>query len=159
MIVLLLAPGVAHAAGDETLSAIAILNDRVALDGKTVALEGEVIGEALHADEGGVWLSVLSAETAMGVFIPAGMAEPITTFGDYKHTGDTVRVVGEFNRACNQHGGDMDIHAESLIVVAPGERREHPVELWKFGLAFLGFATAGASYAYTRWKRRVIEGG
>ncbi len=140
------------------LTGTSILDQRAALDGTSVTFEGEAIGEALHADNGGVWLSVLSDGTALGVYLPADQAEVIETYGDYNHTGDTVRVSGEYHRACKQHGGDMDIHATSIEVVARGSVQEHPIDSRKAIIAAAGFVVAGASAAYARRKRRIIEG-
>ena len=47
----------------------------------------------------------------------------IRFFGDFKQEGDVVKIVGTFNAACPQHGGDMDIHASTLEIVRVG----HPV--------------------------------
>ncbi|MHB8896748.1 MAG: hypothetical protein ACYC99_16460 [Candidatus Geothermincolia bacterium] len=38
----------------------------------------------------------------------------------YKYKGSTVRVVGVFHRACEQHGGDTDIHADAVEVLRKG---------------------------------------
>ena len=42
---------------------------------------------------------------------------------------------GTFNYACDLHGGDLDVHAETLEVIEPGGPRELAVEVWKFGVA------------------------
>ncbi len=137
-----------------TQSATSILTDRAALDGTVVSLEGEAIGEMLRADPGAVWVNVLSDGTALGVYVPTTDAGAVTVFGDYTHTGDIVRVTGVFNRACDQHGGDMDIHATQIEVVTPGSPREREVAIWKLGLAAAGFALAGASAYQSRRRRR-----
>lgn len=140
--------------GAATRSATSILSDRAELDGTVVSLQGEAIGEALRADPGSVWVNVLSDGTALGVYLPTADAGVVTVFGDYVHTGDIVRATGVFNRACDQHGGDMDIHATHIEVVTPGFPREHSVELWKLGLAAAGLALAGASAYHSRRRRR-----
>ncbi|PKQ36893.1 MAG: hypothetical protein CVT59_10420 [Actinobacteria bacterium HGW-Actinobacteria-1] len=154
-------PGSAFASSADArpLTATSILAGRAALDGTMVAFEGEAIGEMLHTSDDSVWLSVLSDGTALGVYLPEQLAEQIAMFGDYDTTGDTVRVAGEFRRACDEHGGDMDVHAVSLEVIAPGADREHPVEFWKLGLAAVAFGVAAAGTFYSRRRRLVVEGG
>ncbi|PKQ19213.1 MAG: hypothetical protein CVT66_11260 [Actinobacteria bacterium HGW-Actinobacteria-6] len=155
LIVVIALPASAAAA---PLSATQILDQRAKLDGQQVALIGEAIGDVLHADEGDVWLNVLSDGTALGVYLPAEMADAVHVLGDYRHAGDIVLVTGEYRRACDQHGGDMDIHATALEVVAPGSVTERPIEFWKFGLAGFGLVLTGASVLYARYKRRVTDG-
>jgi hypothetical protein len=55
----------------------------------------------------------------------------IKYYGDYHNIGDSVRVTGVFNRACKEHGGDMDIHCDSIEVVSNGYERTHDILRWK----------------------------
>ncbi|MBP1742774.1 MAG: hypothetical protein H6Q48_5067 [Deltaproteobacteria bacterium] len=57
------------------------------------------------------------------VWVSVDLAMKIRYFGDFKHEGDVVKIVGTYNAACPQHGGDMDIHASTLDIVRVG----HPV--------------------------------
>ena len=75
----------------------------------------------------------------------------IEVWGDYDHTGDSVLVTGVFHVACDEHGGDMDIHATSLEVIEPGATRQHPLE-WYKGVVGLG-ALAVAAVAVRRSRR------
>jgi hypothetical protein len=98
-------------------------------------------------------VNVLSNGTAIGVWMPRELAADLGVVGSWKSTGDTVRVVGVFHEACDAHGGDLDVHAESLTLLRAGERREHPVSWWKLGVGL----SAGAG-AYIGWRRmRRIE--
>ena len=125
-----------------TVAAAALAPDEVvesaaALDGEMLTLTGEAIGESLHADSTHRWVNVLGGGTAIGVFVLDSDAERISRFGDHSGVGDTVEVTGRFNRACEQHAGEMDIHAESLLVVSEGAPTNNPVEGWQ-GLAGAG---------------------
>lgn len=155
LIVVLAVPAVAVAA---PMTGTQILDQRAELDGLQVTLMGEVIGDVLHADEGGVWLSVLSDGTAIGVYLPVEMAERVSVLGDYRHAGDIVVVTGELRRACDQHGGDLDIHGTAIEIIEPGSVTEHPIEYWKFGLAGFGLALVGASALFAAYRRRMIDG-
>lgn len=122
------------------------------LDGVEVTFEGEVVSEALAGGQGHVWLNVLSDGVAIGVWMPEEMAEVVGVFGTWSHDGDIVRVTGVLNEACDAHGGDLDIHAATVDVVAPGAPREHPVQYWKL---VAGLAALAAAYAIVRqaWRR------
>jgi hypothetical protein len=112
------------------------------LDGATVRFSGEVVSEALRADEGHVWLNMLGDGVAMGVYLPSEMAEMVKTFGSYARGGDVVEVVGVYHEACDEHGGDMDVHAVELLLVEPGAEREHDLHLWKGVIGVAGLVVA-----------------
>lgn len=146
-------------ANPNTVSSTELIERPQRWDGQEVTFRGEAIGEAMARGEV-VWLHLnddgyqsMSIEegaplsgfnTGMAIVVPPGLADGIRFFGDYKHRGDIVEVRGIFNAACPEHGGDMDIHAQSLRVVAPGREVPHPVRPWKaalaLGLSLLAFA-------------------
>ena len=125
------------------------------LDEAMVSFEGEVVSELLSGDDEHVWVNVLSGGTAIGVWAPRDLADDIVIFGDWKHDGDRVRVTGVLNEGCDQHGGDLDVHASSIELLERGMERERPYELWK-----LGIGAAGLFVAYIGWRRmrRAEEG-
>lgn len=122
------------------------------LDGSSVTFEGEVVSEAMAGGSGHVWLNVLSGGVAVGVWMPVAMADDIESFGTYAQDGDTVRVTGILNEACDVHGGDLDVHASEVVIISPGMPREHPVQYWKF---LAGVAGLVGAYAIVRraWRR------
>lgn len=138
------------------ITADALIRSTTRDDGRRVTLEGEALGETLRAQPGHRWVNVLDGQTAIGVVVTDDMAARVTRFGDWGTTGDRVRVSGTFNLACDDHGGDLDIHADSLSVVTPGERRDHPVLAWKAVVIGLGApAAAILANAYRRRRRRL----
>lgn len=121
------------------------------MDGERVTFSGEAVGDVIRATTGGVWVNVLSGGTAVGVWTTAEDAAVIATLGDHKHTGDTVRVTGTFNFACDLHAGDLDMHAESIELVESGGPRELPVAWWKVAAAaILGLVAAVLGFLYRR---------
>jgi hypothetical protein len=113
-------------------------------DGKQVTITGEAIGDILLQGDYG-WLtvnddaySVKSIEeggdfagysnVGIGVWAPAPELRQVHTLGGYKNKGDQVMVTGIFNRADPQHGGDTDIRATSIEVLAPGRSISHPFQ-------------------------------
>jgi len=143
-------------------------------NGTDVTFEGEAIGEAMvRGDDAWIHLNddaymyknveegaeLGGFNTGMPVWLPANLAEKIGTFGDYKHEGDIVKVSGVFNAACGQHGGDMDIHATTLVLTVPGRNALDPVKPWKLVLAIgLTLGAAGVWYADRRASHRERRG-
>jgi hypothetical protein len=100
-------------------------------DGITVTFTGEAIGEALR--RGGLAWIHLHVDS----------------------DGDVVEVVGVFNAACPEHGGDMDIHASTLRIVRPGHRVPHVVSRSRIlGAGAMALATALAFGAWLLVRRR-----
>jgi len=111
-------------------------------NGRVITFTGEVIGEAMvrgkmawiHLnDDAYMWKNIEEGAQLGGynsghaVWIPADLAIKIRFFGDFKHEGDVVKIVGTFNAACPEHGGDMDIHASTLDIVRVGHPVHHVV--------------------------------
>jgi hypothetical protein len=94
--------------------------------------------------------------SGMAVWVPAALTKQIDTYGDYKHEGSIVQVSGTFNAACKDHGGDMDIHADSVKLIRPGHVVVDPVPGWKAALAAGLALLAGALYWLERTTRNRI---
>jgi hypothetical protein len=130
-------PGKDTPQGVEVNSASLVENAN-AWNGRVITFKGEVIGEAMvrgkmvwiHLnDDAYMWKNIEEEAKLDGynsghaVWISTDLAMGIRFFGDFKHEGDVVKIVGMFHAACPQHGGDMDIHASTLEIVRVG----HPV--------------------------------
>jgi hypothetical protein len=138
-------------------------------DGTSVRFTGEAIGEAMkrgdmawvHLNDDAYYLKNVEEGAHLGgynmgmpVWLPAGMADSIEHFGDYKHEGDVVTVTGTFNAACAEHGGDMDIHATTLEVVQTGREVVDPVHPNKVAWAVVLSVLALTLYVLDRnWER------
>lgn len=143
---------------DTPLSPAEVVEIDRALDGHEIVVEGEAIGEHLRAIGGGRWVNILGDEVGLGIWVTDEMAARIEHFGDYRHTGDIVRVTGIVNIACEQHGGEFDVHATSLEIVSRGEPRPQEIEPMKGVVGVLGLVVAyGLWQLYrTRRDRRMI---
>lgn len=134
-------------------------------DGKAVTFRGEAIAEAmvrgdmawLHLNDDGYHLENVEEgsglqgyNSGMPVWLPAGLAGQVETFGDYKHQGEVVEVRGIFNAACAVHGGDMDIHATELRRVLAGRRVNYRVHPWKIAVAIALSLLAAALWLASR---------
>jgi len=122
-------------------------------DNQAIIIEAEVILEVLERDDF-AWINVNDGSNAIGVYLPIEMTQELKYFGDYNHVGDTVRIEGIFSRNCEEHGGEIDIHATSLKIIAPGYLVEKNVSPWKFIGAFIGFTLSViALFAYRNSKK------
>lgn len=134
-------------------------------DGEEITFTGEAITEALergdmawvHVNDDAYYLKNVEEGARLGgynsghaVWLPRDLAEKITHFGDYTHEGDVVTVEGVFNAACSEHGGDMDIHATSLVVDRVGHRVHEPVKPLKALVALVLAVLSAALWMATR---------
>ena len=118
-----------------------VVIDRVH-DGTMITVQGEAIGEHLRAMGGGRWVNILGDEVGLGIWVTDEMAAEIEYFGDYRHDGDVVRVTGILNVACEQHGGEFDVHARDFEIVERGGVRQHEVQPVKGLIGVAGLAAA-----------------
>jgi hypothetical protein len=115
-----------------------LVEDARFYDGARIEFVGEVIGDIM-AREDFVWLNVNDGTRAIGVWASKQQIKDIKISGDYNHVGDRIRINGVFNRACPQHGGDLDIHAQQITIVEKGHRIEHPLDLKKVAVTAVLF--------------------
>ncbi|WP_207648750.1 hypothetical protein [Clostridium homopropionicum] len=111
------------------------------LDGRMVEIKGEAIGEAMTRGNF-TWINISDGSNGIGIWVKNEDANKIKTFGSYKYKGDIIKVSGIFKRACSEHGGDMDIHEESLAIESIGYKVDRSLENSKvFKSLFLSAAT------------------
>ena len=125
-------------------------------DGKEILFEGEAIGDPMGRG-GFAWVNILDSNAAMGVFMPAALLPASGNYGSYAAAGDRVLVCGVFHRACPDHGGDMDVHASSVTVLAAGHPTAHHVSRLELALVLPAFLLATALFAVLR-KREARSG-
>ena len=88
-------------------------------DGKEITYKGEAITAVMKRGDYG-WVNLSDGDNAIGIWCKSSYLEKINYLGGYDSKGDTVEVTGIFNRACQEHGGDLDIHADTIIVKKSG---------------------------------------
>ena len=121
------------------------------LDGREVNFVGEAIGEPMRRGDH-VWLNLLDSGGAIGIWAKRAYLPAIRFFGSAAARGDTLRVRGIFHRSCQEHGGDLDIHAMALEVVARGELT--PVTLHGGRMALAAGLLLAAAVAFLLWRAR-----
>ena len=148
---LLLAPAVALADGD-AVNSNDLIDHAKDYDGKTIVYEGEALGDILYRGDY-AWLAVFDGSNTIGCYVTRADAEQISLVGGYGKKGDTVRIEGVFHRACAEHGGDMDIHASSVTVLAAGTLVQMPLSRLVATLA-IALPLPAAGLLLLVWRRR-----
>lgn len=150
-LLLLLAPTMVLAEG-ETVSSNDLIDRAKDYDDKTVVYEGEVLGDILYRGNH-AWLAVYDGSNTIGCYVGKAQAAQISFVGGYGKRGDTIRVEGVFHRACMEHGGDLDLHANFVNVQNAGRIVPMPLPHLVTILAIaLPLPTAGLLLLV--WKRR-----
>jgi len=119
-------------------------------NGKSISITGEAIGECLERGEFD-WVNISDGSNAIGIWMSKKDAAMITCYGDYKYTGDTVIITGTFYEACPEHGGEPDIHCQTLIISKVGELKNEKIPVAKILLA-AGFASS-ALFLYVAYRQ------
>jgi hypothetical protein len=134
MIVLGMSVGLCRA---ETLASKELINNAKAYDGKVVAYRGEAVGATMVRGDH-AWINLNDGVNALGIWVTKEIAAGVTA-GTYRARGDALEITGIFHRACPEHGGDLDIHAESATIVEKGSPILHPVNNTTIKLSALFF--------------------
>lgn len=123
-------------------------------DNQAITIKAEVILEVLERDDY-AWINVNDGTNAIGVFLPIEMTKELDVFGDYDHKGDVVLVEGVFTRNCDEHGGEIDIHATKLTIVEEGYVVKQDLSTLKFIGAFIGFSLSVIALIVYRRTRKI----
>jgi archaellin len=127
------------------------------IDNSKITLKGEAIGERMNRGEYS-WVNISDGSTAMGIWIKNEQAQSIKNFGKYAYKGDIVKIDGTFNRACKDHGGDMDIHAISVEIVEVGGKVIIPISNSKKIMAtILTLITLTLIFLYKKFTKSISK--
>lgn len=157
----------------DSIEISSLTGDMEQYGGRVVSITGEAIGDVMRRGDF-AWITVDdgpysskslaegggfrgTGNTSIGVWAPAGDVAGIEHLGSYAEKGDIVNVVGVFNRACPEHGGDTDIHASSVQVIKPGHPFERPPNNWK--LATAGLLLTLVALLMAIWRKYTMERG
>jgi hypothetical protein len=110
----------------QPLSSTELINNAKNYNGNTVVYKGEVIGDIMLRGEY-AWVNVNDGQNAIGIWVKKELIKDILYTGSYTSKGDILEITGKFNRSCPEHGGDLDIHAQSIIIISSGSKISHSV--------------------------------
>ena len=150
-LLLLLVPAAALAEG-ESVNSNDLIDRAKDYDNQTIVYEGEVLGDILYRGDY-AWLAVFDGNNTIGVYVTKAQADSISLVGGYGMRGDTVRISGVFHRACAEHGGDLDIHADTVTILETGASVAMPVSRVVVALAAL-LPLPAAALLLLVWQRR-----
>ena len=140
-------------ASAQPISSDELINNAKLFDGKSVVYIGEVIGDVMIRGEY-AWVNLLDGKNAIGIWAGKDLVKDIAYTGSYKFKGDVVEVSGIFHRSCLQHGGDLDIHAQSLTKIIPGWPAQEIPNFKKGNIVILLSGALVFIWIFTLLKRR-----
>ena len=111
--------GILIANGGISISSNELIENAIKYDKQIVVYSGEVIGDIMKRGDN-AWINVSDGNNAIGVWLPYSETKIIKYAGRYDYKGDTVKIEGIFNKACPEHGGDLDIHSKKIEVLKEG---------------------------------------
>ncbi|MGI6031946.1 MAG: TrkH family potassium uptake protein [Coriobacteriales bacterium] len=102
------------------MSVSGLLSASYRLDEEPVEFSGEVVGTPVWADNGHKWVNVKQNGAMIGVYLTNEQLSQITDFGSYGHVGSTIAIKGTYHLSCDQHCGELEVHATSVNVTQAG---------------------------------------
>lgn len=119
-ILFITAPFSIHVKAAESITDInQLIEDAKGYDGKEVTVHGEVIGDRMDRGQF-TWININDGTNAIGLWVKKSEADKISSYGNYKYVGDTIKITGVFYRACKEHGGEADLHSNSIDIMKEG---------------------------------------
>ncbi len=113
-----------------------LIRDGKTLDGVAVRMTVEMIGDVMNRGDYS-WINGSDTTGALGYWLPAKAAAEVKILGNSRFEGDTAEIQGVFHRACPEHGGDMDVHVNSLKIIKTGIATENAIPKGKTLTSFL----------------------
>ena len=126
----------AHMAYAQPVSSTELINNAKQYECKVVDYRGEVIGDIMIRGQY-AWVNINDGQNAIGIWGLKALIKDITYKGSYGFNGDMVEIKGKFNRSCPEHGGDLDIHAQSIRKVMSGKQIFESLDFNKVKIALI----------------------
>lgn len=133
VILLITSPFSIHAKAETMLDINDLIEKAKELDGQEVTIRGEAIGECMERGDY-AWININDGTNAIGIWLSKSEAAKIHYYGNYKNIGDTIELTGTFHRACKEHGGEADVHCDSIQISKEG----YPVKEQIAPIKFIG---------------------
>jgi hypothetical protein len=135
-------------------SSTELINNAREYDGKSVVYVGEAVGDVMVRGDF-AWVNINDGENAIGVWMSKELAGEIKFTGSYRNKGDRLEITGVFNRNCTQHGGDMDIHAQSIRKISSGWAVSEELDKTKRNYVFILIAVLCLVFLFVRRRKSV----
>jgi hypothetical protein len=136
----------------QQISSARLINNAREYDGKSVVYVGEAVGDVMVRGDF-AWVNINDGENAIGVWLDKESAGEIQFTGSYRAKGDQLEITGVFHRNCIQHGGDMDIHAQSIRKISPGRVAGEELDTSKRNFVFILLAVLCLMFVFVRRRK------
>ena len=133
-VICVLSVAIFHNAFAQPFTSAELISRAAQYDGKVVVYEGEIIGDLMLRQDH-AWLNINDGSNAIGIWVGKNKVQDIIYTGSYKSKGDLLEITGIFHRACSEHGGDLDIHAQAIKKISVGKVAIEQLNLGKRNLA------------------------
>ena len=137
----------------QTLSSTELTSRAAQYDLKVVTYAGEVVGDVMVRGAF-AWVNLNDGTNAIGIWVDKNLLKDIEYAASYKAKGDWLEVTGIFHRACPQHGGDLDIHAQTISKIRSGNKVVEEIDKNKRNAAFILLGTACLLLILRQLKRK-----
>ena len=137
----------------QSLSSSELIKNAKEYNGKLIVYAGEVIGDVMLRGNY-AWVNINDGENALGIWMSAALTKDIKYRGSYKSRGDSLEIIGIFNQACLEHGGDLDIHARSLFKIINGRTVKENLNFDKVSLGLVLLGALFLIWILTLFKRK-----
>ncbi|MDD5166745.1 MAG: DNA-binding protein [Candidatus Omnitrophica bacterium] len=137
----------------QPVSSTDLIKHAKSYDAKMVVYEGEVIGDVMRRGDF-AWVNVSDGQNAVSIWMKSVLANEIKYTGSYKSIGDGLEITGIFNRACPEHGGDLDIHAQVVRKTGAGRLLNERPNIDKKNLAIILLGLLGLIWILSLLKRK-----
>lgn len=121
-----------------------LTNASTILDGSTVTFTGEVVGDAVHGENGMEWLTLYADQSSIPVYVTAEDVTLVQNFGSYGVQGSLLQITGVYHLECQDHQGESDVHATSVLLLEPGEVQTSVYDAGYLYFAVIVLVLAGA---------------
>lgn len=128
----------AHAEDSRAVTSTELISGANTIDGQTVAYKGEIIAAIMKRGDHS-WINLNDGNNAIGIWCRTSDLAGVKNLGNYKNEGDLLEVSGVFHRACPEHGGELDIHAEKVTIEFEGFKIEERLSRERVRLTIVFF--------------------
>lgn len=123
------------------ITSVELIRDANIIDGNVLTYKGEIVAAIMNRGDHS-WVNLSDGYNAIGIWCKTSSLSDVRTLGNYKNEGDILEVTGVFHRACPEHGGELDIHADALKIAARGFPVEERVSMRRVNISIAFFILA-----------------
>lgn len=169
--ILISTPAVARAQEEapEEVSAARLIEDGIAMDGRTVVVWGELVGDYGFRADGHVWAQLnqdsysveplledgplTGSNRGIAIRLPEELVAPLDGPGRYWRRGPVVEVTGVWRFHDPDRAGESYLDVEGLTVIEPARPLDESPNWFVYGLAVVLLVVAAGLWLLVRRDR------